>query len=92
MIATKAGHLHGMSFLLLIIVGLVLWSLLTAGTHRARYRSPRYRTSRVGFGRLPGDITYRGRRTRVYAPIVSSLLISLVLSVVLTVLLNAAVH
>ncbi len=80
-----------MSLLVLIIVGAVLWSALTAGTHRARYRS-RYRTSRVGFGRLPGDVNYRGSRTRVYAPIMSSLLISLVLSVVLTLLLNVAIH
>jgi hypothetical protein len=81
-----------MSLLLLIIVGVVLWSLLGAGTHRARYGSPRYRSTGMGFGRLPGDVAYRGRRTRVYAPIMSSLLISLGLSVVLTLLLNSAVH
>ncbi len=34
------------------------------------------------FGRLPGDIRYEGTRTRVYAPIVSMLLLSLVLSLV----------
>jgi hypothetical protein len=66
--------------------------MLAAGTHRARYRAPRYRSNRIGFGRLPGDINYRGSRTRVYAPIMSSLLISLVLSVVLTLLLNLALH
>lgn len=76
-----------MSLLLLIIVGVVLWSMLTAGTHRARYRSRRTR-----FGRLPGDINYRGSRTRVYSPIMSSLLISLALSVVLTLLLNVAIR
>jgi len=32
------------------------------------------------FGRLPGDIRYEGEHTRVYIPIVSSLLLSLVLS------------
>jgi hypothetical protein len=32
------------------------------------------------FGRLPGDIRYEGEHTRVYVPIVSSLLLSLVLS------------
>jgi membrane protein implicated in regulation of membrane protease activity len=32
------------------------------------------------FGRLPGDIRYQGEHTRVYIPIVSSLLISVVLS------------
>lgn len=35
------------------------------------------------FGRLPGDIRYEGARTRVYAPIVSMLLLSLVLSLVM---------
>lgn len=38
------------------------------------------------FGRLPGDIRYEGRRTRVYAPLVSMLLLSLVLSLVLSLL------
>ena len=32
------------------------------------------------FGRLPGDIRYQGEHTRVYIPIVSSLLASVVLS------------
>jgi hypothetical protein len=35
------------------------------------------------FGRLPGDIRYEGRRTRVYAPLVSMLLLSLVFSLVM---------
>lgn len=38
------------------------------------------------FGRLPGDIRYEGRRTRVYAPLASMLLISLLLSLVLSLL------
>lgn len=38
------------------------------------------------FGRLPGDIRYEGRRTRVYAPLVSMLLISLILSLALSLL------
>jgi membrane protein implicated in regulation of membrane protease activity len=33
------------------------------------------------FGRLPGDIRYEGQNTRVYIPIVSSLIASIVLSV-----------
>jgi len=33
------------------------------------------------FGRLPGDVRYEGEHTRVYFPIVSSLLASVVLSV-----------
>jgi hypothetical protein len=81
-----------MSLLVLVLIGVALWSLLTAGTHRARFGGSRYRSHRMGFGRLPGDINYRGSRTRVYAPIMSSLLISLVLSILLTVLLNVVIH
>jgi len=35
------------------------------------------------FGRLPGDIRYEGEHTRVYFPLVSSIVISVVLSVLL---------
>lgn len=35
------------------------------------------------FGQMPGDIRYEGRRTRVYAPLASTLLLSLVLSLVM---------
>jgi Protein of unknown function (DUF2905) len=35
------------------------------------------------FGRLPGDLQYEGRRTRVYAPLGSMLLLSLALSLVM---------
>jgi len=35
------------------------------------------------FGRLPGDIRYESGSTRLYAPIVSMLLVSVVLSLVL---------
>jgi hypothetical protein len=35
------------------------------------------------FGRLPGDIRYGGRRTRVYAPLVSMLLLSLLFSLMM---------
>lgn len=38
------------------------------------------------FGRLPGDIRYEGRRTRVYAPLASMLLLSLLLSLLMFVL------
>jgi hypothetical protein len=34
------------------------------------------------FGRLPGDIRYESDTTRIYAPIVSMLLVSVVLSLV----------
>lgn len=39
--------------------------------------------SGLPIGRLPGDITYRGKNTAVYFPWVSSILISVVLSIVL---------
>lgn len=38
------------------------------------------------FGRLPGDVRYEGRRTRLYAPLVSMLLLSLALGLVLSIL------
>lgn len=38
------------------------------------------------FGRLPGDVRYEGRRARVYAPLVSMLLLSLILSLALSLL------
>jgi hypothetical protein len=34
-------------------------------------------------GRLPGDISYRGKNTTFYFPLASSVLISVVLSIVL---------
>lgn len=40
------------------------------------------------FGQLPGDIRYEGRRTRVYAPLASMLLLSLILSLVMYLLSN----
>lgn len=36
------------------------------------------------FGRLPGDLRFEGERTRVYAPLVSMLVVSLVLSLLLS--------
>ncbi len=39
------------------------------------------------FGRLPGDLQYWGARTRVFAPIMSMLLLSLLLSLVLSLLM-----
>ena len=35
------------------------------------------------FGRLPGDIVYRGKHTTFYFPLATSLLVSVVLSIVL---------
>jgi hypothetical protein len=34
-------------------------------------------------GRLPGDIVYKGKNTRVYFPLATSLLLSVVLSILL---------
>ena len=39
--------------------------------------------SRLGLGRLPGDIVIKRETFRLYIPIVSSLLVSIVLSVIL---------
>lgn len=38
------------------------------------------------FGRLPGDVRYSGKSTRVYFPLTSMLLISIFLSLLLTLL------
>ena len=38
------------------------------------------------FGRLPGDISFGGERTRVFIPITSMLIVSLVLSLILWVI------
>jgi Protein of unknown function (DUF2905) len=52
----------------IVVIGLVL---LLAG----RWNLP--------FGRLPGDITLRGKKTVVYFPIATSIIISIVLSLIL---------
>ena len=56
--------LVGLGLLLLVLGGLIL--LL----------------GRIGipFGRLPGDIAYRGKNTSFYFPLASSILLSIVLS------------
>lgn len=38
------------------------------------------------FGRLPGDIRYKGEHTRVYVPITSMIIVSVVLTVILSLL------
>ena len=38
---------------------------------------------KLGLGRLPGDLVFRGRHTTVYVPIVTSIVISLLLTAVL---------
>jgi hypothetical protein len=52
----------------IVLVGVVL---LLAG----RFNLP--------LGRLPGDITFRGKNTVVYFPLATSLLLSIVISVIL---------
>jgi hypothetical protein len=58
--------LVGLGFLLLLLGGLIL--LL----------------GKIGipFGRLPGDIAYRGKHASFYFPLASSILLSIVLSLV----------
>ena len=38
---------------------------------------------RVGLGRLPGDFLWKGRRTTVYFPLATSILISILLTLFL---------
>ncbi len=60
----------------LVITGIVLVGLgllLMAGT----------RLSFFGFGRLPGDITYKGKSVSFYFPIVSCLVLSVLVTLVL---------
>lgn len=38
------------------------------------------------FGRLPGDLRYRGERTQVFVPITSMIIVSIVLTVVVNVI------
>lgn len=42
--------------------------------------------SGLPLGRLPGDISYRGKNTTIYFPLATSLLLSVLLSVVLYVI------
>ena len=58
--------LVGLGLLLLIVGGLILLLGKTG----------------IPFGRLPGDIVYKGKNTSFYFPLASSILISIVLSVI----------
>jgi Protein of unknown function (DUF2905) len=40
----------------------------------------------LGFGRLPGDITFKGRNSTFYFPIVSCLVLSVLLTLILWVI------
>ena len=44
--------------------------------------------SRLGLGRLPGDVTARGGSVSFFFPVVTCLLVSVVLTVVLNILLR----
>ena len=63
---------------LLIVLGAVLLLAGVVLTVAGRTNLP--------LGRLPGDITYRGKNTTFYFPLATSLLLSVVLSIVLYVL------
>jgi len=52
---------------LVILIGGILWPLL----------------SRIGLGRLPGDILYQRGNATFYFPLATSILISIVLSLLL---------
>jgi uncharacterized membrane protein len=65
---TSLGRMLIAAGCLLILVGLVL---VVAG----RFSLP--------FGRLPGDISFRGRNWQVFIPLGTSIVISIVLSLVL---------
>ena len=58
--------LVGLGLLLLVIGGLILLLGKTG----------------IPFGRLPGDIAWRGKHTSFYFPLASSILLSLLLSLV----------
>jgi hypothetical protein len=42
----------------------------------------------LNLGHLPGDIRYEGQRTKVYVPIVGSIVISIILTLLLNLLLR----
>ena len=68
---------------LLVIAGLLItWMEHVAG---AAHGAPSW-WSRLPFGRLPGDIRYRGRNVTVFAPLGTSLLLGVLLTLILLVL------
>jgi hypothetical protein len=64
---------------LLIVVGAVLIAL---GLFL-------YMGSRIGLGRLPGDVTWRGRNITVHVPLATSLLLSILLTLLVSLLLRS---
>jgi len=61
------GRLLVFAGFVLVIIGLLLMLL---------------NRTNLPIGRLPGDITYRGKNTVVYFPLATSILISIVLSLI----------
>ena len=59
----------------LVVLGLLLAAVGAAFLLLGRTNIP--------FGRLPGDILYRGKHTTFYFPLATSILVSVVLSLVL---------
>jgi len=59
-----------------MLVGLGLFLLLLGGLILLLGKSG------IPFGRLPGDIAYRGKHTSFYFPLASCILLSIVLSLV----------
>jgi hypothetical protein len=59
----------------LVIMGAVIVVLGLALMLAGRFNLP--------LGRLPGDITWRGKNTVVYFPLTTSILVSIVLSLIL---------
>jgi len=66
----------GANWLLIVLAGV---GLAVLGVLAYRGRLSR-------FGRLPGDIRYSGKSTRVFVPLTSMLLLSIFLSLLLTLL------
>ena len=60
---------------LLLVVGIVIALLGAVLLFSGKLHLP--------FGRLPGDIYYRGRNTTFYFPLATSILLSIVLSLIL---------
>ena len=66
----------GVNWLLVVVAGVVL-AVLGLLAFSGRLSS---------FGRLPGDIRYSGKSTRVFVPLTSMMLLSIFLSLLLTLL------
>jgi hypothetical protein len=74
-----SGAIHFQLGRLLFIIGIVLvvLGLMVMGGSKFSF---------LGFGRLPGDITYKGKNFQFYFPIVSCLVLSAVVSLILWVI------